>query len=157
MTNPGRRRRVLTAGVLVATLLAPAAAIGASTRRAPRVGNREAAAPARTATTHFDGLTLKLAVHPDPARHGRPVTITLAASASHATGALVRAVSYGDGHSAPPVMVPQYCLAMPGRTARQTWTFSHAYLRAGTYRIVASASVNCGGGDAQVQLTVHVR
>ena len=76
------------------------------------------------------------------------------AYARRATGALGYGLRYGDGTSAPPIEVPQFCLAGRGRPVRQSWRFSHRYRAPGRFRASLSVQVNCGGAQATAALSV---
>lgn len=102
------------------------------------------------------GLRVTLSVDLSEVRVRAPVEIELKARAQHANGALFYTLAYGDGKSAPPVMVPQYCLAGGGRPASGSWHFTHRYRSRGAHKIVARVMVNCGGASAKVAVTVHV-
>lgn len=103
-----------------------------------------------------DGLTVTLTALPGRTRPGRTVQIVARASTQQATGALGYGLSYGDGSSAPPVAIPQFCLAGPGRPAKDSWRFTHRYRAPGRYRIRLDVYVNCGGGRASVGVMVTV-
>lgn len=111
----------------------------------------------KRASAHNAGATIELVARPGGPERGQAVRFTLSVRVPDATGALVRSLAYGDGSSAPSVPVPQYCLALPGRAASETWHFSHSYAKAGSYHVTAAAGSNCGGGHATVRLTIRVR
>lgn len=104
-----------------------------------------------------DGLTVRLTAVPARTRAGRTVEIVASASTQHATGALGYGLSYGDGTSAGPIAIPQFCLAGPGRPAQESWRFTHRYGTPGRYRVKLDVYVNCGGARAGVGVTVIVR
>jgi hypothetical protein len=105
-----------------------------------------------TRTVTQDGLTAT----PTNAQTGQPVRFVARARTQHATGALVYGLTYGDGTSARPVAVPQYCLAGSGRPAAGTWHFTHQYSAPGRYQVRLQMGVNCGGEHASLQIAVNV-
>jgi hypothetical protein len=117
----------------------------------------DARAQRRSATGRSDGLIVTLAIAPLPASAGSPVAVKLAATDSHAQGALGYMVRFGDGTAAELSPVPQFCLAGPGRPAHQTWQPTHRYGRRGRYAISATVYVNCTHEQATVRTTVLVR
>lgn len=144
--------RVPSAG---ATTLRPAA-IRAESVRPSAVARSAHGGGSVHASAGGKDASIKLTATPGAPKAGEVVRFTLSAHIAHATGALVRSLAYGDGSSAPPVAVPQYCLAFPGRAASETWRFSHSYAKPGHYDVTASAGSNCGGGHATVRLAIVV-
>ncbi|MFZ2049787.1 MAG: glycoside hydrolase family 27 protein [Solirubrobacteraceae bacterium] len=135
------------------------AAVSAKTAKLTRAASRRralAASASAKATTHSHGLSLSLSVTPDTARPGAPVKVSLVAHTRSVNGAFGDSVSFGDGTSTPPVALPQYCLGGNAPAGSRTWHYTHRYRKRGTYRISASAYVNCSGEHATVSLTVHV-
>jgi hypothetical protein len=104
-----------------------------------------------------DGLTVTLTAAPARTSPGTTVRFVASASTQHATGALGYGLSYGDGRSAPPIAIPDFCLAGPGRPAQESWRFAHSYRTPGRYRVRLNVYVNCGGQRASVVVTVTVR
>jgi plastocyanin len=110
-----------------------------------------------TNKTTVDGLTVTLTAAPARTSPGTTVRFLASASTQHATGALGYGLSYGDGRSAAPVAIPDFCLAGPGRPAQQSWRFTHSYRAPGRYQVRLNVYVNCGGQRASVAVTVIVR
>lgn len=108
------------------------------------------------ATVHSHGLTLSLSATPAVAKAGVPVALVLNAHARSANGAFGDRVRFGDGTSTPPVALPQYCLAH-GPAATRTWRFTHRYRKPGSYKVSATAYVNCSGERATVSVRLRVR
>lgn len=132
----------------VAGVVAPGAASGA---QAGSTGG-----PVK-AKANGNGMTVTLIARPGHPRKGALVHFVATASAAEATGALGRTLTYGDGKSAPPIAMPEFCMAPPGRPATATWRFTHRYSAPGRYTVKFGAFVNCGGGRATVSVTVKVR
>jgi hypothetical protein len=107
-----------------------------------------------TKTVTQDGLTVTLTATPEG---GGSVRFSAHARTEHATGAWIYSLAYGDGSTSRPVAIPQYCLAGAGRPATGSWNFTHQYRKSGRYAARFTASVNCSGEHATVQLTLSVR
>lgn len=139
-------RKAWTVVPLLLVLGAPSAAVSAARSGDPV-----------EAESGGEGMTVTLVARPGHPRKGAPVHFLATASAEHADGALTRSLAFGDGRDAPPIAIPQFCLAGPGRPASATWRFTHRYRAAGRYEVKFASGVNCGGGHASVTLTVNVR
>lgn len=142
------------------TVLLRVSTVSAKAARLTRAASHRqaiASSSSEKATTRSDGLSLSLTVAPATAPPGAPVKVTLLAHARSANGALGDRVSFGDGTSTPPVALPQYCLGSKAPPASRTWRYTHRYGKRGTYKISASAYVNCSGKRASISLTEHVK
>ncbi len=96
-----------------------------------------------------------LTVKPANAELGAAVGFILEIGARSATGALAYRLYYGDGTSAQNV-VPQFCIASPRAPTHAGWHLSHRYQRAGVYRVLAVAGVNCSSSHAAVSTVVVI-
>jgi hypothetical protein len=100
-------------------------------------------------------LSVTLIARPTRATVGSAVRFTLTVADNHTIGALGYAVKFGDGTTRT-IVVPEYCIAPPGRPGRATWSFSHRYSKPGRYRVSAFAYMNCSSmrGTKAVSLTI---
>jgi hypothetical protein len=140
--------------VAVAVPVAMVADVGAS---GATVVLATAHSRSKSASAHADGLTVTLSATPDRVKPRSTVKLQLSVHAKHASGALDYQLAYGDGSNAPPIVIPEYCLAGNPPPASASWHFSHIYRSAGIYDVSATVEVNCGGGHVHVMLPVRVR
>jgi hypothetical protein len=146
---------LIFAGLFAATIsFGPSSAVWTGPARTPTVRTHSTSESSKSTTVN--GLTISLRVSPKRVTVGAPVTFRLSIGAVHATGALWFMARYGDGTGRTSGPIPMYCLASPGMPEHETWQFTHAYHKAGVYRIVANGDVNCSGIHAVARATITV-
>ena len=108
-----------------------------------------------SATATSGGLTVTLSATPASAPVGTSVQFTIKASESHAPGALVYQLQYGDG-SSDQNTAPTTCRGGAASPAQQTWQLSHRYAKKGTFFARVTVKANCTPDQATATVTVTV-
>ena len=80
---------------------------------------------------------------------------TIKASESHAPGALVYQVQYGDG-SSDENTAPTTCRGGPAPPLQQTWQLTHRYSKKGSFFAHVTVRANCTPDQASASVTITV-
>lgn len=80
---------------------------------------------------------------------------TIKASESHAPGALVYQVQYGDG-SSDQNTAPTTCRGGPAPPLQQTWQLTHRYSKKGSFFAHVTVRANCTPDQASASVTITV-
>lgn len=101
------------------------------------------------------GLTVTLSATPASGPAGTTVRFTVQASESHAPGALVYQVQYGDG-SSDQNTAPTTCKGGPAGPVQQTWQLTHRYGQKGSYFARVTVRANCTPDQASAGVTITI-
>lgn len=146
----------MIAAASLALVVLVSAPLAAATPGPPlAAGAVPAAGLAPRSTASSGGLSVSLTAAPSRATVGEVVVFTVRAADRHATGALAYRIAYGDG-SIGQILVPQFCIAAPGKPATSTWRLRHRYAAAGVYNVSVTVRVNCTTGQATARLRLPV-
>ncbi len=118
-------------------------------------GAGKRSAPA-SRTVRSAGLTITLMATPAQPKPGARVVFTATAYASHAPGAIVYQLLYGDGTRAPQTAVPLFCATGKGAPVHRSWRFSHRYDTPDRYTASLTVAVNCSRDRASATVAVLV-